>query len=192
MFWVGLLTAFVGGLLSIGLSRDAAKARRPAIKDYHLDFVGLVVLVVGLVMPAVDHRSTENELSNLNQRTAPRHLSAEQRAKMSPIVAHLKGRKIAFACRLMDGESCDYAAELAHFVLDIGGEVPEPIKTSVNDLPGRLAITVHGNADQEIADTIASALRTADIPAAFESIKENSVGVWYPDVVHVIVGRKSP
>ncbi len=192
MFWVGLLIALLGGLLSVGLSRETAKSRYPAVKDYHLDVVGLVLLFVGLVVSALDHVSTERQLSDLNQRTAPRHLSQEQRTKMLPILANLKGRPIAFACRMMDGESCDYATELARFVLDAGGQVPEPIKTSVNDLPGRLAITIHGKADVNIANAMANALRAARIPAEVESIKENSVGMWYPDVVHVIVGRKNP
>ena len=84
------------------------------------------------------------------------------------------------------------ATELARFVLDAGAQVSEPIKTSVNDLPGRVAITVHGKADVNIANTIATAFRLAQIPTDVESIQENTIGMWYPDVVHVIVGRKNP
>ena len=105
MFWVGLLIALIGGLLSVGLSRGTVKSRYPAVGDYHLDVVALVLLVVGLLLSALDHISTERQLSDLNQRTAPRHLSQEQRTKMLPVLANLKGRPIAFACRMMDGES---------------------------------------------------------------------------------------
>ena len=133
-----------------------------------------------------------SELSEFKEKTAPRHLLPEQRKALLSAFAALKGRPVAFASRLMDGESCDYAMELATLALEAGCQVGEPIKTSVNDLPGYLAIVSHGKADRRIAEVLSSAFDTAAIPAKIEAIKENSVGVWYPDEVHVIVGRKSP
>ena len=70
--------------------------------------------------------------------------------------------------------------------------LPEPIKTSVNDLPGYVAITNHGKSDKQVAQRVKQAFDAADIPSQLEGIKENSVGVWYNDVVHVVVGRKKP
>jgi len=121
----------------------------------------------------------------------PRHLSAEQRQAMLPLLEKLRGRPVAFACHMLDGESCDYATELAVLFLQAGCQVPEPIKTSLNDLPGYLALAACGEIDTEIPPLLANVFQAAGIPARIETIKENSVGSWYQDVVHVIVGRKA-
>ena len=139
-----------------------------------------------------DAASARSELSDLKARTSPRQLLPEQRLAMQPFLQGLKGRPVAFACRMMDGESCDYVTELAQFFLEAGCEVPEPIKTSVNDLPGFVAITNHGNSDRQVAKLVKQALDAGGIPSQIQEIKENSVGVWYNDVVHVVVGRKKP
>ena len=135
--------------------------------------------------------STRSDLSNLRSTTAPRHLSQEQRDAMNRLVGKLKGRPLAFACRMMDGESCDYATELAAFFLQAGCQVPEPIKSSLNDLAGYLAIVTRGKADPGVAHAVLNALEAARIPAKIEAIKESSVVGWYDDVVHVIVGSKA-
>ena len=139
-----------------------------------------------------DAAEARTELSALKEKTAARRLSAEQRQAMLPPLAKLRGRSVAFACRMMDGESCDYATELAAFFLEAGCQVPEPIKTSLNDLPGYVALAPHGKVDTEIPELLARAFQAASIPVRIEAVKENSVGGWYQDVVHVIVGRKAP
>jgi hypothetical protein len=93
---------------------------------------------------------------------------------------------------MLDGESCDCATELAVLFLQAGCQVPEPIKTSLNDLPGYLALAAYGKIDIEIPALLANVFQAAGIPARIEAVKENSVGGWYQDVVHVIVGRKAP
>jgi hypothetical protein len=139
-----------------------------------------------------DASEARSELSALKERTAPRRLSPEQRQAMLPFIAKLRGRPVAFACRLMDGESCDYASELAALFLQAGCQVPEPIKTSLNDLAGYVALSPYGKVDTEIVQLLTSAFQAAGIAARIEAIKENSVGAWYQDVVHIIVGRKAP
>jgi len=192
MFWIGLLIALLGGLLSVALSREALKQRYPAIKEYHLDVIFLVVLCLGLLFSAVDHYKSERTLQALQEKVAPRHVSAQQRKAMLPILSAVKGRSIAIACRMMDGESCDYAKELTNLLSEAGCQVPELVQTSLNDSPGHLAITVYGKADVSVANTLIKAFRAADMPARIVAIKENSVGMWYPDTVHIIVGRKAP
>jgi hypothetical protein len=139
-----------------------------------------------------DAAIARTELSQIKEKTSPRTLSAQQRNAMLPSLARLKGNPVAFVCRMMDGESCDYATELAAVFLEVSCQVPEPIKTSLNDLPGYLAITVRGKADPEIAPAIVRAFEAAGIQGRIEQIKENTVGAWYPDIVHIIVGRKKP
>lgn len=118
-----------------------------------------------------------------------RRLTEEQRQAMIPLLERLRGRSIAFACRMMDGESCDYATQLATLFLQTGWRVPEPIKTSLNDLTGYLAIAAFGNVDAAMPTLLAAIFQATGIPARIEAVKENSVGTWYRDVVHVIVGR---
>jgi len=139
-----------------------------------------------------DVAAARTELSEIKEKSSPRRLSVEQRKGMLPTIAKLKGRPVAIACRMMDGESCDYATELATFLREAGCQVPEPIKTSLNDLSGHLAVAVHGKADIEVAKVLVAALQAAGIPARIEAIQSNSLGTWYQDVVHLIVGRKAP
>lgn len=139
-----------------------------------------------------DAITARTELADLKQKSAPRQLSATQRTAMLPLVKTLKGQPIAFACRMMDGESCDYATDLAAFLAGVGCQVLEPIKTSLNDLPGYLAITTRGQVDPQLGNQLLAAFTAAGIPAKVEAVKENSIGAWYNDAVHVVVGRKAP
>lgn len=182
LLWVSVLLPVLGAL--------AAGARYYV--ERHEKQLSSRITVSAIQQAKDDAATARTELTEVKQKTSPRVLSAEQRAVLLPSVAKLKGRTVAFACRMMDGESCDYATELAQFFLEGGCQVPEPIKTSMNDLPGYLAIVVPGKADTELAEALASAFRAAGIPAKLEAIKENSLGGWYTDVVHVVVGRKRP
>ncbi len=92
----------------------------------------------------------------------------------------------------MDGESCDYALDILSVLRETGSTVPDLIRTSMNDFPGEVVVCAHGGADEAAVRTVADVLRKADVPAAAKPVAENSVGIWYPDMVHVIVGRKAP
>jgi hypothetical protein len=69
MFWLGLVIAFFGGGLSIGLSRKSLKQRYPAVRDYHLDILALAVLVIGLAISAVEHIHSERLLHTLTDKS---------------------------------------------------------------------------------------------------------------------------
>jgi hypothetical protein len=192
LFWLGLAIAFIAGLLSIGFSRETVKARFPLVGDYYLDVAAVILLAFGLVLSAVEHYRSERSFQELTEKTSYRHLTAKQIAAMRPPLSKLKGRSVAFAFRLMDGESSDYTMELIHLFRDAGCVVPEPIKTSVNDLRGYVAITPHGKVDSDITDLLLAVFRAGDIPAKADILSEDSIGVWYDNVVHVVVGRKAP
>ena len=136
--------------------------------------------------------NARSDVTQLRAETAPRALTDQQRRAMLPLVESIKGRPIAFACRMMDGESCDFGNELAQFFLSAGCQVPQLIKTSLNDLPGYLVITTHGAANEQVARSVLAAFKAAGIEARIEAVPPNSMGVWYNDIVHVIVGRKAP
>ena len=69
MFWLGLVIALVGGLLSVGLSRETVKQRYPAIRDYHLDVAALAVLIVGLLVSAIDHLGSQRDIDALKSKS---------------------------------------------------------------------------------------------------------------------------
>jgi hypothetical protein len=69
MFWLYLVFALIAGLLSIGASRESVKRRYPAVRDYHLDIVAFVVLVILLVMSAVEHSYSERLLHTLSDKS---------------------------------------------------------------------------------------------------------------------------
>jgi hypothetical protein len=192
LFWLGLIIALVGGLLSIGLSREAVKVRFPIVGDYYLDVAAAILLVAGLILSAVEHYRSAKSFRELSEKTSPRHLTAQQLSAMEPLLGKLKGRPVAFAFRMMDGESSDYTSELVQLFRDAGCQVPEPIKTSVNDLTGYLAISPHGQVDSDMSDLLLEVFRAANIPAKAETLNENSIGMWYDNVVHVVVGRRAP
>lgn len=135
---------------------------------------------------------SKQQLTELRERAAPRHIAAEQRQAMMPILKRLRGRSIAVACRMMDGESCDYGSDLINVLREAGCIVPDMIKTSLNDFPGYVVVTNHGDDDASEMGTIADALRSGGQAVRVEAVAENSVGMWYPNVAHVIVGRKAP
>ena len=180
------------GLLSIGLSREAVKVRFPVVGDYCLDTGAVILLMLGLVLSAFEHYRSERSLQELTEKTSPRHLSAKQKAAMERPLSKLKGRTVAFAFRMMDGESSDYTVELVQLFRDAGCVIPDPIKTSLNDLPGYVAITPHGQVANDVTDLLLNVFRAGNIPAKAETLNENSIGVWYGNVIHVVVGRKAP
>ena len=69
MFWLGLGIALVGGLLSVGLSRERVKQRYTAVGDYHLDVAALALLLLGLAVSAIDHLQSERSVDALKLET---------------------------------------------------------------------------------------------------------------------------
>jgi len=69
MFRLGLVIALIGGLLSVGLSRERVKQRYTPVGDYHLDVAALAVLVLGLLVSAVDHLQSERSIDALKSKT---------------------------------------------------------------------------------------------------------------------------
>ena len=129
MFWLGLATALLGGLFSLGLSRDTVRSRYKAIGDYHLDAVAIAVLLVGLVVTAVDHFQSERLLNEINDKTSGRHLSARMIARFLNSVANEPKGKVRVKFMANNPEASDYATELRGIFLKAGyeaGEEPQP------------------------------------------------------------------
>ncbi len=135
---------------------------------------------------------SEQQLAQVRQRTAPRRLTAEQRKAMMPILARLRNQPVAIACRMMDGESCDYGEGFVVAFRAAGCQTSNIIKTSVGDFPGYIVLSPHGASDPAVLRTLAEAFKAAGIEAREQAVAENQIGAWYDNTVHVIIGRKAP
>jgi len=82
MFWAGLIIAFLAGMIGIGLSRDWAKKRFPMIRDLHLDWAALLLLVIGLIISALDFSDQATIIKHLEDEQKGRVLSAGQKASL--------------------------------------------------------------------------------------------------------------
>jgi hypothetical protein len=67
MFWLGIVIAFLAGVLSIAFAREKIKDRAPRLAELHLDIVSFALLVVGLALSAVDHVRDEAEKSTVRE-----------------------------------------------------------------------------------------------------------------------------
>lgn len=111
MFWIGAAMALVGGLVSIGLSRESVKSRYGAIKDYHLDVLALVILLGGLAVSSIDHLQSERSLREL-QKTAGRNVT---RSSVEQFIRRVAGEpKGTVQVKFMgsDAEAAAYANEI--------------------------------------------------------------------------------
>ena len=135
---------------------------------------------------------SQQELAEFKEKAAPRRIAAADREALLPVLRRLKGQTVAVACRMMDGESCDFATDLAVVLREAGCAVPDLIKTSLNDLPGYLAVVGHGEVAVDILQALEAALTAAQIPVRVELVQRNSIGMWYDNSPHIVVGRKSP
>ena len=141
---------------------------------------------------ATELSESKAELLDLQKRTAPRHVTAEQRARLVAGARRLHGASVVLASRMMDGESLDFAGEIAGALREGGCEVPDIVKTSLNDLPGLVAVSNYGSADPELLKALERMLRDAGIPTERHDIADSSIGSRYRDVPHLVVGRKKP
>jgi hypothetical protein len=67
MFWLGLVIALISGMAGIGLSRDSVKSRFPWVRDFHLDWVAIVLLICALFVSAFDHLATVRQVVFLEE-----------------------------------------------------------------------------------------------------------------------------
>jgi hypothetical protein len=136
---------------------------------------------------------SKEDLEALRVKSAPRRIAPAQQAKMLAALGHsLRGQPVAVAHKLTDGESLDFATDIGEALKKAGCNVADIIKTSLNDFPGYVVVTAHGNVPEPTLERLQSGLQAAGIPVRREEVRENSVGVWYPNVAHIIVGRKAP
>jgi len=110
---------------------------------------------------------------------------------MSGILAKAAGAKAAVACKLLDGESCDYAEQIAQ-VLRTANWIVEPInKTSLADLSRVVAVYRPFQQSPRGLALIQEALVAGGVPHENGMLDEESTKRFGGDKVYFVVGRKT-
>lgn len=134
---------------------------------------------------------TKAEISELQARTSGRRLTEAQRETMSRILEKAAGTSAAVACKLLDGESCEYAEQIAQ-VLRAARWLVEPVnKTSLADLPKVVAVYRPFQQWPSGATVMQEALIAADVPHQVGMLDEESTKQFGGNKVYVVVGRKA-
>ena len=124
MFWFGLVIALLGGLLSIGLSRDKVKQRYSVVRDYHLDVCATVLLVLGLLASAFEHHESERAITVLQKAQAPWELAPQQKEALSSQLKKAPKGKVAIEyIRSDEIRSRDFAVKIKSILEDSGYHV---------------------------------------------------------------------
>lgn len=145
-----------------------------------------------------EHIKSELDRSNqaleaLRAKVAPRRLSDVQRDQILVSLGQaLSGEPVAVAFKMSDGESLDFATDISEALKKASCNVPDLIKTSMNEFPGYVVVTPHGRVPARTLALLRTAFQSAGIAIRVQKVREETVGVWYPNVAHIIVGRKAP
>jgi hypothetical protein len=171
VFWIGISIAFIAGLISIGLSRETVKGRFSVVKDYHLDIVALVLLIIGLIVSGYEHRQDEMMLKELNAGIKPRHLSIDQRlaiqSVLSVIPENLKG---LYVCSLsFDEEAASYLKDFKEVFQELGFKI-----VKVPALRGGIGVRIltRPNTITETISPLSDALSKAGIDFTMGALEE--------------------
>ena len=136
-------------------------------------------------------RQRKAEISELQTRTSARRLTDAQRETMSRILAKAAGTSAVVACKLLDGESCDYAEQIAQ-VLRVAKWLVEPVnKTSLADLPEVVAVYRPFQQSPPGVAVMQEALIAAGVPHQVGMLDEKSTKQFGGNKVYIVVGRKA-
>jgi hypothetical protein len=136
--------------------------------------IGLVPSILGELLVWRHWKSVENQLTQTRRRS----LSSEQRATLQTRLVAGEPATVGVCSRLMDGESADFAAELAAVFKTAGWPAAPPIKTSLNDLAGYLSLFVTGENLERRAVFICSALNEVGIECRVEK-HQRQLNRWH-------------
>lgn len=195
IFWIGWTAALLAGLFSIEAARHELRRRYPRLTSLRLDVVLVALLLSGLGISAWEHIASEREVRNLrvdlDRRTAPWRLSPEQRKRILADLGPKPSSSVLIVCRLMDGESCDMAADLAAVLKGAGWIVVGPGENSLNSFFGIDVFSKSASGPLGGADRLFAALSAAGLPCRSELVPADSLGGPVSDgTICVIVGRR--
>jgi len=122
-FWIGLFISLFGGLIGIGLFREWIKLNLPLINDFYLDFVALIILIIGLVITAIDHSKQSRNLKQLEDEQQGRILKPKQRENLLNALNNLEKIKIVLTGIQGDRESIRFANSIKDILIEANWEV---------------------------------------------------------------------
>jgi hypothetical protein len=111
---------------------------------------------------------------------------------MTTAASSISTLSVVVACRMMDGESCDYAADIIDALRQASLSVPDLVRTSLNDQPGYVAVHLPAQATGAQANQMMEVLAAGGVNAKREQILANSIGALKPGHFYIVVGRKAP
>jgi hypothetical protein len=182
MFWLGIIIALIAGLVGIGVSREKAKARLPWIRDFHLDWIAIVLLILGLVLSAYDHWTTGVKMEHLHASVAQHEftpLSLDLRASvlkaLGPIAVSFGDSHITIAVThetWVTPTTRQFATELVTLLRDAGFNVSGPDFATVYLASPSFPIEWGFNKNQEESvDKLFSALSRIIVPSARGAVR---------------------
>ncbi len=151
----------------------------------------LLGAAAGVARYYVDRREKQLSLESIKARTAPRRLALEQADSLGAALSKHNPAAAIVACRLMDGESCDYAEDIAVALRRAGWTVPQVVKTSLNDF-NDIRVYNAGSDQHPGYQELLEAFATARVSHHSGPIAEDSVGSFQRGVLYVVIGRKPP
>ncbi|NIK00435.1 hypothetical protein [Xanthomonas cannabis] len=130
------------------------------------------------------------ELEEYRAKNAPRRIGPSEVTAIANATSLIQSLPIKVACRMMDGESCDFASDIADALRAGSLSVPELVKTSLNDLPGTVAVHFPSSGTGQQANALIAALAAGGVRAERHQIASNSIGELHQGFFYIIVGRK--
>ena len=181
------------GLILLGILPHLEKIFKLDINKNFRFIIFLLFLILSISqigLTVYRQNISKEEFFKLKQQVLPRVLTADQRDKLKGVLKDAVKEKIVVSCRLMDGESCDYAKQIQSVFEETGWHTYFN-KTSVNDLIGVVAVFNSGDNESAGTDSIIKAFDSANINGQVNKMLENSIGEWFPNTVYIVVGRKN-
>ncbi|GHE44975.1 hypothetical protein ACFOED_10155 [Vulcaniibacterium thermophilum] len=130
------------------------------------------------------------ELEDYRTKNAARRIGPNEVTAIAHAAAAIRSLPVKVACRMMDGESCDFGSDIADALRAGALSVPELVRTSLNDLPGVVAIHTPANATGQQTNELIAALAAGGVHAERHQIAPNSIGELHPGYFYIVVGRK--
>ncbi len=132
------------------------------------------------------------EIGQLQARTSPRRLSDAQRETLVSAASKAPGAKVLVACKLLDGESCGLAEQIAAALRAARWLVDPVNKTSLDDLAGVVAVYRPFEQMPMGFSVLVDGLKACGVAVRVGMLDAQSSHQFGLDKVYIVVGRKGP
>lgn len=133
---------------------------------------------------------SKQEIDSLRKKTGPWKLSQEQKVEFIRNLSQGSGHPTIVASRMMDGDSYDYAEDIASALKEANWAVGLVNKSSVNNHDG---IVVFPNFEDQTLPSfklLINSLNSAGIKFTVAEISKKSIAKILPDTTYIVVGRR--